>query len=108
MFRRYVPRGYAEIRIDEYNAWKALLTGQIVDVTADGPGTYTLDGKVTVIDFIYGHGGPTPDAALGDVRILRGNTEIPVLARKIVRSISSICWAKSHSGFDNQLGSRGN
>ena len=78
LYRQYVPTGYAEIRIEEYNAWSALLTGEIVDVNADGPGNYALDGRVTVADFIYSHGGPTEDAALQDVSILRQGAELSV------------------------------
>jgi polysaccharide export outer membrane protein len=70
-YQQYVPGGYVEARVEEYNAWMATLTGQIRRINADGPGTYPLEGRVTVSNFIYSHGGPDEQADLGDVRILR-------------------------------------
>jgi len=77
-FRQYVPSGYVEARVQEYNAWRATLAGEIRAVAAAGPGSYPLEGRVTVSDFVYSHGGPTAEADLGDVRILRQGREIRV------------------------------
>jgi len=77
-FRQYVPNGFVEVRIDEYNAWRATLTGEIVSAVGEGPGSYGLEGRVTASDFIYAHGGPTASADLGDVRVIRGGNELRV------------------------------
>jgi protein involved in polysaccharide export with SLBB domain len=76
-YRQYVPNGYVEARVAEFNAWRATLSGQI-RTNADGPGNYPLEGRVTVSDFIYAHGGPTPQADLGDVRVLRDGQQVSV------------------------------
>jgi len=76
-YRQYVPNGYVEARVSEFRAWRATLSGQI-RTNADGPGNYQLEGRVTVSDFIYAHGGPTPQADLGDVRVLRGGQQMSV------------------------------
>ncbi len=74
-YKRYVPTGFAEARVLEYNAWSALLTGEIQLIGGNGPGEYPLDGRVTVTDFIYRHGGPSDTADLADVRVLRRGSE---------------------------------
>ncbi|MCH7823467.1 MAG: SLBB domain-containing protein [Acidobacteria bacterium] len=76
-FRRYVPAGFSEVRVVEYNAWKATLSGEIALQAGalSGPGTYPLEGKVTVVDLIFSHGGPTSNGDLSDVRLLRQGVE---------------------------------
>ena len=74
-YRHYVRTGFAEARVLEYHAWSALLTGEIEGTGGEGPGGYPLDGRVTVADFIYRHGGPANTADLGDVRVLRQGSE---------------------------------
>lgn len=74
-FRQYVPSGYVEARVDEYHAWQATLSGAIRITNADGPGSYPLEGRVTVSEFIYSHGGPTDQSDLTNVRVLRGGGE---------------------------------
>lgn len=74
-FRRYVPAGYVEARVQDHLAWHATLTGEIRAAAAAGPGSYPLSGRVTVSNFVYSHGGPTAEADLGDVRILRDGNE---------------------------------
>jgi len=75
LYRQYVPSGYAEARVEEFNAWHATLSGEIADSTLGGPGNYALDGRTTVTNFIYEYGGPTISADLGDVRILRAGVQ---------------------------------
>jgi len=75
LYRRYVPSGYAEARVEEYTAWHATLSGEIAESAEGGPGNYVLDGRTTVTDFIYAYGGPSASADLGDVRILRAGVQ---------------------------------
>lgn len=74
-FRQYVPGGYVEARVEEYRAWRATLSGAIRIANADGPGSYPIQGRVTVSDFIYSHGGPTEVSDLTNVRVLRDGSE---------------------------------
>jgi len=87
-FRQYVPNGYVEARVEEYSAWSATLTGEIRSTNADGPGNYVLDGRVTVSDFIYSHGGPTPDSDLGDVRVVRGGDQLRINVAEVLAGSS--------------------
>lgn len=77
-FRRFVPTGYVEVRIEEYNAWSATLTGEIRDTPNGGAGNYPIDGRITLSEFINSYGGPTDSADLGDVRIVRQGGELLV------------------------------
>lgn len=74
-YRRYVPSGYAEVRVDEYTAWEATLVGEIRVGDGIGPGTYLLRGRETAAEFIFSHGGPTANADLSDVRLVRDGVE---------------------------------
>jgi len=104
-FRRYVPAGSVDVRVDEYNAWTATLVGEIRTGQGIGPGSYPLRGRQSLGDFVFAHGGPTPGADLSDVRIVRngveysndlaaalagqGGTNPPVDAGDIVRVLSA-------------------
>lgn len=76
-YRRYVPAGFSEVRVVEYNAWRVTLSGEISQQAGadSGPGTYALEGKVTVTNLIFSRGGPTSNGDLGDVRLLRQGVE---------------------------------
>ena len=74
-FRRYVPGAYVEARVEEYNAWEATLVGEIRIGQSIGPGTYLLRGRQTAAEFVFGHGGPTQNADLSDVRLVRNGVE---------------------------------
>ncbi len=75
MFRQYVPTGFAEVRVDEYNAWNATLTGEIRDTPNGGAGNYPIRGRMTLTEFINSYGGPTAAADLADVRVIRDGNE---------------------------------
>ncbi len=76
LFQQYVPAGYVEVRVDEYNAWSATLTGEIRDTPNGGAGNYPIEGRITLSEFINSYGGPTANADLGDVRIVRRGREL--------------------------------
>jgi len=76
-FRRYVPAGFSEVRVTEFNAWHATLRGEILARASSetGPGRYLLTGRTTIGNFILTHGGPTSNSDMGDVRLLRQGVE---------------------------------
>ncbi len=76
MFRQYVPAGLAEVRVEEYNAWSATLTGEIRNTPNGGAGNYPIRGRISLGEFINAYGGPTPNADLGDVRVVRQGNEL--------------------------------
>jgi len=78
LYRQYVPAGYAEVRVQDYNAWSASLMGEIVLAQGVGPGIWPLQGRVTASEFIVGHGGPTADGDMSNVRIVREGVETRV------------------------------
>ncbi len=57
--KRYIRHPRIEIIVKEYKSKSALLMGQInrYDWRVSGPGSYSLDGKITVLDLIVTAGG---------------------------------------------------
>ncbi len=76
--RPYVPDAHVTVEIEEYNAWHATITGEIQAQPRPETGThrYSIEGRTTLFQFIFEHGGPTPSADLADVRLLRDGTEL--------------------------------
>ena len=65
---------------------KATIFGEVKDLIRQptGPGTYWLIGRETVVDFISRTGGPTKDANMTEVQIIRdGKTIVLDLERAI-------------------------
>ncbi|MFQ5743339.1 MAG: SLBB domain-containing protein [Acidobacteriota bacterium] len=88
-YREFAPTAYIQVEVEEHRAWIATLLGEIrINVgVATGSGDYSLTGKTTVAEFVYDHGGPTPDADLSDVRLIRGDTEVRLdLAAAVIRA----------------------
>ena len=76
--RPYVPDAHVTVEVEEYNAWHAVVTGEIRNLNRaeTGTGRYSIDGRTTISQFIFVHGGPTPSADLADVRLLRDGREL--------------------------------
>ena len=78
LLRPYVPDAQVTIEVEEFNAWHAVVTGevQVLNRTGTGTGRYPIEGRTTISQFISEHGGPTPGADLSDVRLLRDGVEL--------------------------------
>ena len=71
--REFVPEAHAEVEVEEYRAWTATLLGE---VKGEGSGEYPLQGRTTVMEFIFNHGGTSAEANLAAVRLIRGGTPV--------------------------------
>lgn len=71
--REFAPEARAEVEVEEYRAWTATLLGE---VRGEGSGEYPLQGRTTVMEFIFDHGGTTEDANLSAVRLIRDGTPV--------------------------------
>jgi polysaccharide export outer membrane protein len=63
-----------DVRVIGYDSKFASIFGEIMSHFRQptGPGTYFLTGKTFLLDFISRYGGPTPNADLKEVEIVRG------------------------------------
>jgi len=74
-FREFAPGARVQVEVVEHRAWTATLLGEIRFGIETGSGDYALDGRTTVAEFIYNHGGPTDEGDLADVRLVRDDRE---------------------------------
>lgn len=74
-FQEFAPAAEVQVEVVEHRAWTATLLGEIRFGTNTGSGEYPLTGRATVAQFIYNHGGPTNEADLADVRLVRDGQE---------------------------------
>jgi len=76
--REYVPAAHIDVEVEEHGAWQATLAGEIQIRTRPetGPGRFPLRGRTTASEFIFLHGGPTTNATLSDVRVVREGVTI--------------------------------
>ena len=74
-FSAYYRNPNVEVEVIQYNARKASILGQVRDIQREdtGPGQYPLTGKTHVVDYISKHGGPTENADLAQVKVVRAN-----------------------------------
>lgn len=76
---RYVRLPQVKVLVQEYLSKTASVLGAINIQTATlagartGPGVYPLKGRITALDLILEAGGPTADARLDQVRLIRAN-----------------------------------
>lgn len=76
-YRAFAPEAHVEVEVAEHRAWPATLMGEIrVRAQEDtGAGEYPLEGRTTLAEFIFEHGGVTEEADLSDVRVRRDGEE---------------------------------
>ncbi len=72
----------------------ATIFGQVKDLQRQptGPGTYYLQGKETLVDFIARTGGPTKDADMTKVQIIRNGKTVIL---NLNRAISQADWSEN-------------
>lgn len=75
---KYFRQTVVQVVIEEYNASRAYLLGEVGgrDIGREGAGMYPLKGRETVLEFIIKHGGFTGEANLTRVQINRVNGEV--------------------------------
>lgn len=74
-FQPFAPEARIQVEVQDHRAWTATLLGEIRFGIDAGSGDYALEGRTTVAEFIYDHGGPTPNGDLADVRLVRDDRE---------------------------------
>ena len=76
--RPFVPTAQVTVEVEQFNAWHAVVTGeiQVLPRGNTGTGRYPIEGPTTIAQFISEHGGPSPSADLSDVRLLRDGVEL--------------------------------
>jgi len=76
----YIRTPNVQVSISEYVSKSASVFGSInssavtIEGGNSGPGRYPLKARTAVLDLIIGAGGPTSEARLNQVRLIRGNT----------------------------------
>ncbi len=75
---KYFRQTVVQVVIEEYNASRAYLLGEVGgrEIGREGPGMYSLKGRETVLEFIIKHGGFTGEANMTRVQINRANGEV--------------------------------
>jgi len=72
--QKYVKNPRIDVSVVEKNSKFVRLVGAITTSgQGTGPGKYPLTGKTTVLEMLTQHGGMTPDANMGDIKIRRKN-----------------------------------
>ena len=91
---RYVRHPRVDVNILKYKSKNATIFGQIRDLQRQptGPGTYPLQGKETLVDFISRTGGPTEKADMTQVQIIRGGK---VVKLNLERAIQQADWREN-------------
>ncbi len=92
--KRYVRHPRVDVDVLKYNSKTATIFGQIMDLTRQptGPGTYPLQGKETLVDFISRTGGPTEKADMTQVQIIRNGK---VVKLNLERAIQQADWREN-------------
>ena len=93
---RYVRNPQIQVLVKEYLSKSVSvfgsITGGVTTLTGErtGPGVYPLKGRITALEQILQVGGPTPDARLDQIRLIRANrTYILDLQRAITTGDNS-------------------
>ena len=75
---QYVRNARVQVFVKEYLSKQVYVFGALNRVGSltgkpTGPGVYPLRGRITALEQILQAGGPSPDARLSQVRLVRGN-----------------------------------
>ena len=73
----YVKDPNVTVEVVEYKSKFAAIVGEIRDTLRQptGPGRYNLEGKIRIVEFISKYGGPTANADLTRVQVVRAGGE---------------------------------
>jgi len=91
---RFVKKPRVDVEIIKYKSKAATIFGQVMSTQRipTGPGTYTLRGKETLVDFISRAGGPTDKADMTQVQVIRNGK---VVKLNLERAIQQADWREN-------------
>lgn len=94
MLARYQRKPRVDVVLLKARSKTATIFGQVKDLQRQptGPGTYFLHGRETLVDFIARTGGPTREADMTRVQIIRGGKTIFLNLR---RAINQGDWSEN-------------
>ncbi|MDX8413893.1 MAG: FG-GAP-like repeat-containing protein [Mariprofundales bacterium] len=94
MVARYQRNPRVDVVLMKAQSKTATIFGQVKDLQRQptGPGTYYLMGKETLVDYIARTGGPTKDADMTKVQIVRGGKTIFL---NLNRAIKQADWSEN-------------
>jgi len=91
---RYVRHPRIDVDVLKYKSKTTTIFGQVKDLTRQptGPGTYYLQGRETLVDFISRVGGPTEKADMTQVQVIRNGK---VVKLNLERAIQQADWREN-------------
>jgi len=83
VFSKYVLHPIVTVSIKEYKSQKIIVLGEIAGTPTkagiSGPGVHTLKGKTEFLEFFMSVGGPTKNADIKHIKLIRQNGEITTI-----------------------------
>lgn len=91
---QFVRQPRVDIEMVKYHSKTATIFGQVRDLQRQptGPGTYFLEGKESLVNFLSRVGGPTDRADITQVQIIRGGK---VVKLNLERAIQQADWREN-------------
>ncbi|MDX8389247.1 MAG: FG-GAP-like repeat-containing protein, partial [Mariprofundaceae bacterium] len=87
LLAKYEHRPRVDVEVIKAMSKTATIFGEVQNLTRQptGPGTYFMKGKETIVDFLSRAGGPTKDANLAKVQVLRDGKTITLDLNRAIK-----------------------